>query len=675
MMPRQNLSPFALPAFTAATSIACLLFLPCTAASESGPEGGVPLAAPGYVDDKLCGQCHRDVYESFKTVGMSRAFYRPSRENIIEDYENSHFYHEASLRHYEMYETDGRFFLKRYRLGPSGEELDVLDREIHWILGSGNNARSYIHQTAWGELFQLPISWYTKSGKWAMAPGYDKADHQGFSRRVQRDCMFCHNSYPEVPVGSDTYDAPQTFPEELPRGLGCQRCHGPGDAHVRVSFDLDASVDDARAAIFNPVHLEPARQDEVCLQCHLQPTVALSGIRRFERSMYSYRPDQPLDDYLVYMDVVEERPKEERFEINHHPYRLHQSRCFQESQGTLSCLTCHDPHHTPKGEAARVQYRDACLSCHQMDQCRLEEMTQNAAAETTIPQGVAPDDCAACHMPRRRTQDVVQATMTDHLIQRRPGGPELTAPIPEQQHRIATVEFLRPERAPKGPLAEVYRQLVMVRSGSKSALPRLRSALDAAKPEHAAPYLELAVGELGAGKPADAEITLKQALELDPELVAARLLLGVALGSQGKLEPALEHLQQAYQKAPDRPEVRFNLGKALVHVGRVEEGISHLEAAVKARPFLESGWTELGNTHARTRQFEKAIQNYRESLAVDPSQETARRNLVLSLVYLKRRTEAMAELEAWLHFEPQNAWAQQRLQGLRVAAAAPGATR
>jgi Tfp pilus assembly protein PilF len=477
--------------------------------------------------------------------------------------------------------------------------------------------------------------------------------------------MFCHNSYPEVPAGSDTYDAPQTFPKELPRGLGCQRCHGPGDAHVRLSFDLDANEDDIRAAIWNPLRLEPARQDEVCLQCHLQPTVALSGLRQFHRPIYSYRPDQPLDDYLVYLDAVEERPREERFEINHHPYRLHQSRCFQESQGALSCLTCHDAHHKPQAEAAKAHFRDACLSCHQQDDCQLEEMTQHATAEgLSLPEGVAADDCVACHMPRRRTQDVVQATMTDHLIRRRPGGPELTAPIPEEPPHLTAVSFLRPERAPQESLGEVYRHLVMVRNGDRSAIPLLRTALAEAKPEHAAPYLELATGELSIGKPVEAEASLNKALELDPELIAARLMMGAALASQGNLEGALEHLEWAFEKAPERPEVRFNLGKILLHLRRLEEAISHFEAAVEARPYLEAGWVELGNAHAASRNLEEAIRSYRQALAVDPRQETVRKNLVLCLMLLKRQEEARAELEAWLHFQPENDWARNRLMRL-----------
>jgi tetratricopeptide (TPR) repeat protein len=629
-------------------------------AAAPEPASAAGDATPGYVPDARCAPCHRNVFTSYRTVGMSRSFYRPTAENRVEDFENAHYYHPPSDRHYEMVEDGDRLFLERYREGPGGEKLDLLRREVTWVLGSGSTSRSYVHQTEWGELYQLPIAWYSQTRSWGMAPGYDRPDHKGFTRRIQRDCMFCHNAYPDVPAGADEHGAPQTFPEELPQGIGCQRCHGPGAEHLRVALDLDASSEKVQSSIVNPARLPPERREEVCMQCHLQPSVALSGVRRFDRPMYSFRPGQPLGDYLVLMDVVEDRDRVERFEINHHPYRLRQSRCYQESGGALSCLTCHDPHHKPAGQKAVAQYRDACLSCHDLDQCDLQQMTDRSG----LPE-VAADNCAACHMPRRRTEDVVQVVMTDHLIRRRPGGPELTAPIEENDPRIRTVVFLDPEEAPEGPIAEVYRQLAMVRSGSQAALDRLATALAEAEPDSLEPYLELAVGQLGAGRFTDAQKTLEPLLLRAPEDPTVHLHLGVAVASQGRAEEALGHLRRAVELAPDRPETRYNLGKLLLQLRRTEEAAGHLQAAVDLRPLLAPGWLDLGNARAQLGQFQPAAEAYRQALAVDPTLDLARRNLVEALLRLDRRGEAVAELQAWLHFQPDDAYARARLGELQ----------
>lgn len=637
---------------------ALLLVLSPRAVAQEPPTSAVP----GYVNDALCSQCHRDIAEDFQTVGMSRAFYRPRAERLIEDFDHASFYHEPSRRHYEVEHDQDHLRVRRYQLGPDGERRNVLEEEVDWILGSGAATRSYLYQSEWGELFQLPIAWYVEDAKWGMAPGYDNPDHQGFGRRVQRDCMFCHNSYPQVPAGSDVHGAPQTFPTDLPEGLGCQRCHGPGQDHVRLAFDLDAPPELVAAAILDPTDLEPTLRDDVCMQCHLQPTVTLSGVRRFDRPLYSYRPGDPLDDYIVFMDVVEERGSDERFEINHHPYRLRQSLCYQASPaGELSCLTCHDPHHKPIGEEAKIHYRQACLGCHTVDACQLEAMREQLPPHLAE---VAADDCATCHMPRRRTQDVIEVILTDHRIRKRPGGPELVAPIEDLEHRIETVRFLHPDRAPKGPLAEVYRQLAMVRSGSQTAIDRLGQALASARPESPVPYLELAVAELGAGRWAKARKTLAKVLERDPDHLAASIHLGVALAAQGHTEQALEHLTRVAERDPERPEARFNLGKVLVQAGRVAEAIGHFQAAAHTRPSQAETWLELGNAHARLGQLTQALGAWRQTLAVDPKQRTAQLNIVEALTRLDRRDEAAAELRAWLHLQGDDREARQRLVAL-----------
>lgn len=643
----------------------CLLLAWAAVASAEppAPDGAQPASAvPGYIDDRTCASCHRDIVRDFPTIGMARAFYRPAEGAVIEDFENAHFYHEASQRHYEMVREDGRLLLRRYQLDHRGERRNVLEEEVDWILGSGSKTRSYLYQTEWGELYQLPLGWYSDEAKWAMAPGYDNADHQGFGRKIQRDCMFCHNAYPQVPAGSDVHGEPQVFPMELPAGLGCQRCHGPGEDHVQTAFDLDATPEMVQVTVVNPAKLSPQLRDDVCLQCHLQPSVTLSGVRQFDRPMYSYRPGEPLDEYLVHMDVVEERPREERFEINHHPYRLHQSPCFTESPaGALACVTCHDPHHKPPAAEARKVFREACLSCHTVDACTLEAMADDPAVQAVLPEGVAADDCAACHMSQRRTQDVVEVVLTDHLIRRRPGGPELREPFGDVEHRIETVRFLYPERAPEGPIAEVYRQVAMVRSGSRAALDRLHQALEKAKPPQVEPYLELTVGLLGAGRFSEAEGVLAEVFARRPDHVGAKVHLGVAKAAQGKTEAALDVLRRVVEVAPERPEGHFNLGRVLVHSGDIDGAMPHFRRALEVRPNLVEAWVELGNAQARLGQVAGALGSWRRALALDPKAQTAQRNVVEALVQLDRRDEALVELQAWLHLDPDNTYARQRL--------------
>ena len=120
--------------------------------------------------------------------------------------QGGYFHHELSDFHYRMSLDDGgRMWMKQYELDAAGDIINDVDLEAHFSVGSGNHARTYLHQTTSGELWELPVTWYTKNG-WNMSPGFDATEHSNFSRKITRECMFCHNAYPDVPLaGSDTF--------------------------------------------------------------------------------------------------------------------------------------------------------------------------------------------------------------------------------------------------------------------------------------------------------------------------------------------------------------------------------------------------------------------------------------------------------------------------------------
>ena len=146
--------------------------------------------------------------------------------------------------------------------------------QIDFVLGSGNHVRSYLHRTPAGQLIQLPVAWYAeRGGFWAMNPGYDRPDHMDFRRRIDRECFFCHNAYPDAQDGGERE---LVLSGAIPEGIDCQRCHGPGRAHAEQP---------RRNSILNPARLSRERQLEVCFQCHLESTSRSLpySIRRYGR--------------------------------------------------------------------------------------------------------------------------------------------------------------------------------------------------------------------------------------------------------------------------------------------------------------------------------------------------------------------------------------------------------
>ena len=594
-------------------------------------------AAPGYVEDRACAMCHNDLYQSYQGLGKARSFSKAGSENVIEDFSRNRGSHKASKRHYEMNLEEGKYTFKRYQLDGDGNPINVIEQQVHWILGSGQTSRTYLYQTEAGELYQLPIAYYTQTKTWYMAPGYDRRQNEGIQRRVDRECMFCHNDYPDVAAGSDAYGAPPVYPANLPQGIGCQRCHGPGAEHARVALSSESTIKQKRASIVNPGRLEPKLRDDVCDQCHLQPSAALFGVRRFGRADYSFRPGEALSDYLVQMDPVEEgKDRSERFEINHHPYRLRQSRCYTESGGALNCLTCHDPH-SKVPQAKRIgHYRTACMKCHQPDHFGSAHAEAKPAVDT--------DDCVSCHMPKRRTQDVVHVAMTDHFIRRQPGGEDLLAPLKESVPTLTDLEFLDPERAPKDAEGEVYRAAAVSRAASgasATAVARLEAALAVSQHAEVEPYLDLARGQIKQRQFEAAVRTTTTILESAPGNLLAREWLGIALLGMGNQEAAMEEFRRVLKDHPNRAEANYNLGLLLVAKDRYEEAVDQFQQAIKARPNMVAAWYYLGYTNSKLKRFNDAVHSYQRTLEIEPSHTRAYLGIGQALLSTGNREEAL----------------------------------
>jgi Flp pilus assembly protein TadD len=357
--------------------------------------------------------------------------------------------------------------------------------------------------------------------------------------------------------------------------------------------------------------------------------VALPGLRRFGRSDFSFRPGEPLQDYLVQVDVEEEgQVFGERFEINHHPYRLRQSLCWIESQGTLSCLTCHDPHRRVPQARRAAHYRDACLTCHQP-----EDMP---AAHADA------GDCVSCHMPKRRTQDVVHVTMTDHKIQRRPGGPELLAPLAETDPVLTGIRLLDAE-APRGDLGEIYRAAAVLRmTASAAAVDRLEKLLASVKPSEPEPWLDLAQGQLKLARFADADRTLSSFLDRFPDHPLAAEWLALARAGQGRTDEGIEILRRTLEASGgERAEAEYNLGRLLAFRGLPREAEQHLGRAVTARPNLAPAWYHLGEVAAALGRTDDALAYWRHALEIDPTHTGAYLSLGKALLARGDRAGAL----------------------------------
>jgi predicted CXXCH cytochrome family protein len=183
------------------------------------------------------------------------------------------------------------------------------------------------------------------------------------------------------------------------------------------------------------------------------------------------------------------------------------------SQGALTCTSCHNPHDAPRGPTAVAHYNSVCLKCHSEDVKKL-------AAATDHP---STGNGAGCHMPKRRTDDVVHAVMTDHFIRVQPKR-DFLGEIPEAREYAAPpyrgeVVPYYPKALPKSPEDALYLAIAQVQDGSNlsAGIPQLTALLDRYRPQQPEFYLQLGDALRANGQPDKALSAYEHARELSPQ--------------------------------------------------------------------------------------------------------------------------------------------------------------
>lgn len=645
----------------------------------------------GYVDPALCATCHRPIAESYARTGMGRSFGAVEASTRIPEIQGGTFHHEASGESFSLSTSGAKPALRRTLPGFDGAISNILEATLDYRIGSGNHSVSYLHRTASGELVELPLSWYAdKGGYWAMSPAYDRPDHPGFSRKVSYRCMFCHNGYPAVESGSDLQESGARFPANLPEGIDCQRCHGPGQAHVDA-IRQGRSPELVRGAIVNPAHLGPERQMEICLECHLETTSENlpTEIMRYGRGVFSYRPGEPLGDYVLSFDHAPGSGRDDKFDLVSSPYRLRKSACFLASGGKLTCTTCHNPHDVPRGAAATSYYAQVCRGCHQTE----------IAALTAAGRHPGQEDCVSCHMPKRRPEDAIHITVTDHDIRRRPEGdpPGLverndgnTAP-----YRGEVVAYYP---APLAATAEneLYLAVAQVRFQANlgDGLRRLEAAIAKYAPPQGEFYFRLAEAYRDAGRmePAIAayrqacqraadwryfyalgtalsasgqlgrsEEALNRARALAPREVVVLEALSAVYVRQGKPQAAMTVLEAAMAMDPDAADTRNNLGIISLELGKTAEAEKYLREAIRLRPEMASTRLNLADLLARRGSFAEARYHFETAIRIDGASAAAHSGYAGLLMDMGNLAAARVQYEEALRRDPQLSQARNNL--------------
>jgi predicted CXXCH cytochrome family protein len=575
-----------------------------------------------YADEAACAECHADLARAYARHPMGR-----SASAVGPDGPAPERPFEAGGYRFAAERRTGELVHRAQKLDGTGEVVAQADRAVRYVIGSGERGRSYLFELD-GCLFQSPISWFAQTQTWDLSPGF-RAFYPPEPAIVPA-CLFCHvNRAEPVPHTRSRYRTPAINGP----AIGCQRCHGPGEAHVQARRRGEAVGGAFDATVVNPRHLPPLLRDNVCQQCHLQGE---KRVVRRGRGPFDYRPGLPLH---LFWSVFARGPEAgDSYKAVGHVEQMQASRCFRASAGQMSCTTCHDPHRQPAPDERVSEYRRKCLDCHESRPCTLPAVERRRHS--------ADDSCVQCHMPRFATSNIAHTAVTDHRILRRPSAERRGPPPP-------------PPGPGEAPLVNFFQaHLDLEDTGAER--------------DRGLALLELA-RQPGPWGPQFVELArplLEQAARACPDDVEAREALGLALAMGGREEDGLKEWEQVLREVPDREGSLGLAAQALQRRGDREGALRYVSRLVEVNPANALTRVPLARLLGERGDWPAARAQCEAALRVNPFSAEARQFLVVCCLRVGDRKRAEAELALLVRLQPGR---KQQLEAWFAAQAGGGA--
>lgn len=187
----------------------------------------------------------------------------------------------------------------------------------------------------------------------------------------------------------------------------------------------------------------------------------------------------------------------------------------------------------------------------------------------------------------------------------------------------------------------------------EGALGELRQILSEA-PEDETAWLTLGMVYSSAGRWREASEALARAVELDGDVLAARLAFARALEKSGKIDDAAFQLLKAERLAPGDPRPLKELGAVFYRKGLYDKSVQFLTRARALAPADARVWYALGLTQEARRDPGAAIAAYREAVQLDPKFADAKKTLADVLASMGEHEQAIAVLDDLLRLERTN---------------------
>ncbi|MFV0275686.1 MAG: tetratricopeptide repeat protein [Parahaliea sp.] len=622
------------------------------------PAAGADAPGPDFVGSQHCKSCHAGQFEDWRGSDHDLAMQPASADTVLGDFDNAEFSYGGLTSRF--FRRDGQYFVRT-----DGEDGKLTDFPVPFVFGV-YPLQQYLIPLSRGRLQALSIAWDSRPAsaggqRWFHLypdevirhddPLHWTGPYQNWNTR----CAECHSTdlHKNYDAASRHFD---TRYAEI--DVACEACHGPGRRHSELA--LASRLGEAVHGGF-PISLaqrgewafangsdiaqrrSPVAKDtqlDTCGRCHA---------RRGTLGDYHY--GRPLaDTHRLALPRAPEYYHDGQIRDEDYVYgSFLQSKMYQAG---VVCSNCHEPHSLK----LRAPGNGVCAQCH-------KPAVFDSSAHHHHPTGSSGAQCANCHMPE--TTYMVVDPRRDHSLRvPRPdlslmlGTPNACNGCHSDQSADWALNTLRDWGVRfRDTGSHPARAFAALAAGDSRAVPRLAQLAQdsSAAPIWRATAVE-AIGQAGARE--TPEIARQLLVSSSP------LLRTSAVNSLAALPPAQRYLALRPLVKDEVTSVRLAVAEALAPVPlaqlRSQDAqdlqtlFNEYRAIAREHADMPGMNLQLGVFLGNRGDLPAAEAAYREALALNPQQVSARLNLADLLRVQQREGEAREQLQQALAVAPEH---------------------
>lgn len=615
--------------------------------------GERPSSLPSFVGSKVCAGCHEAPAKAWAGSHHAWAWKSPNETTVKGDFDGATIEHKG---------IKSRFFKKgeKFIVETDGPDGKLAEFDVKSTAGI-EPLQQYLLEKEPGRLQALDLAWDTEKKRWyhlypdQTLKGGDGLHWTGPYKTWNARCAECHATGYKKNYDAKTQRYTSTQAEI---GVGCEACHGPGEAHVawgndRESFDSNAWPRLTKTGLtigFN--RQSPETEIQQCAGCHSRREPLADGnplpgtpfhdayrLARLRPGLY-HADGSIQDEVYVYGSFLQSKmyARGVRCSDCHEPHAAK-----LKADGNAVCTQCHSPAGNARFPTlAKAAYDDSshhfhalgtdgaqCKSCHMIQRTymgvdgRRDHSFRIPRPDLTV-ETKAPNACIDCHASRDA------AWAANEIAQRFPDsarrGPHFSQVFAKARKDPARSSdaLLR--------IAKDQAQAGIIRA---TALDFLTAVSNPMRAENAATLMgdaeplvrEAAIGMQRGALPQDRVLRLLPALEdkfQSVRIAAARVLLGAPVARlPTRQNEALRRAQHEWRASllakADFPETHIVLGGTALVLRNLQAAEQAFREAVRQDPQLVQGWRMITRIRAALGDKEGAREAINDALRSNPN--------------------------------------------------------